>query len=54
MKDPKSDVFESNRFFGPAASVAVDSVRVSVTASEGPMSGGALGWLLSHVKTAPL
>ena len=41
-------------FFGPAAGVAVDSVRVSVPSCDVPVIGGALGWLLSHARTAPL
>ena len=34
--------------------MSVDSVRVSVPSCEIPVSGGALGWLLSHARTAPL
>ena len=56
MVDPKSEIgcIRQEPFLGPAAIVSVDSVRVSVTSCEGPMSGGALWWLLSHVRTAPL
>ena len=41
-------------FFGPAAGVSVDSMRVSVPSGENPVSGGALGRLLSHARSAPL
>ena len=34
--------------------MSVDSVRVSVPSCESPVSGGALGWLLSHAGSAPL
>ena len=34
--------------------MSVDSVRVSVPSCESPVSGGALGWLLSHARSAPL
>ena len=34
--------------------MAVDSKRGSVLSCDVPVIGGALGWLLSHVKTAPL
>ena len=34
--------------------MSVDSVRVSVPSCEVPVSGGALGCVLSHARTAPL
>ena len=57
MTDPKSEAeircILQEPFFGPAASMSVDSVRVSVTSCESPVSGGALWLLLSHAKSAP-